>query len=108
MIIAPFLPAEGMAIFPFILVKKKEYRYLESLIQHEKIHLRQQIELLVLPFYVFYLLNYFLNLLKFKKHHLAYRHIVFEREAYLYENEENYLRNRTPFAWRKLIGQTLR
>lgn len=93
------MPAAAMAVFPFILVKKKAFRQSASLIRHEKIHLMQQIELLLLPFYILYLLHYLVNLFKFKNHELAYQQIAFEKEAYFFEHEEKYLSERKPFAW---------
>ncbi|MFC4143439.1 hypothetical protein [Pedobacter mendelii] len=96
------LPAAGMAIFPFILLKKETYRKDEQIINHEKIHLRQQLELLVLPFYILYLFNYFINLIRFRKHDLAYRKIIFEQEAYDNENDLNYLKNGKWFGWMKI------
>ncbi|MFC3561248.1 hypothetical protein [Pedobacter jamesrossensis] len=93
------LPAEGMAIFPFILLKKESYKSDKQIVNHEKIHLRQQLELLVFPFYLLYLINYLINLLRYKKHDLAYRKIIFEKEAYRYENDLNYLKNGNWFGW---------
>lgn len=40
----------GITLFPFILLRKKELRRNQILINHEKIHLRQQLELLIIPF----------------------------------------------------------
>jgi len=101
----PFLNVAGMAIFPFILVGKKHYRYDAILINHEKIHLAQQLELLVLPFYFCYLGNYLINLFFYQGHHEAYLNIFFEREAYAYEGDLNYLRKRRFWAflqfWKK-------
>lgn len=93
------LPAEGMAVFPFILLKKESYKKDVQILNHEKIHLRQQLELLIFPFYVLYLINYIINLLRYKKHHLAYRKIRFEQEAYQHENDLNYLKNGNWFGW---------
>lgn len=93
------LPAEGMAIFPFILLKKESYKKDKQILNHEKIHLRQQLELLIFPFYFLYLLNYLINLLRYKKHDLAYRKIRFEQEAYRYENDLNYLESGNWFGW---------
>jgi len=97
------LPAAGMAIFPFILLKKASYKTDKEIINHEKIHLRQQLELLVLPFYILYLANYLFNLIRFKKHDLAYRKIVFEEEAYENEHDLNYLKDGNWFGWLKQI-----
>jgi len=98
-IVAPFLQVDGMALFPFILVKKATFKQDAVLIRHETIHLKQAAELLVLPFYLLYLLNYLLNRFKYKTHHEAYMNIVFEREAYRHEREVGYLRQRRLWAW---------
>ncbi|RDC57541.1 hypothetical protein DU508_05660 [Pedobacter chinensis] len=92
-----------MAIFPFILLKSEKLKADQEIINHEKIHLRQQLELLILPFYIFYLINYLINLLRYKSHHLAYRKIIFEQEAYQHEANMNYLKNNNWYGWIKLI-----
>lgn len=93
------LPAQGMAIFPFILVKRSALKNDIFLINHEKIHFKQQLELLLVFFYILYFLNYFINLVKYKNHHQAYLNICFEREAYRHEKDLKYLANRKLFSW---------
>ncbi|MCX2573691.1 hypothetical protein OQ268_04010 [Pedobacter sandarakinus] len=92
-----------MAIFPFILLKGEILKKDLVIINHEKIHLRQQLELLILPFYILYLGNYLYNLIRFKKHHSAYLNIVFEREAYHHEGNLRYLKQGNWFGWYKFI-----
>lgn len=48
----------GIAIFPFVFLKARCLKENQILINHENIHLRQQLELLVLPFYVVYILEF--------------------------------------------------
>lgn len=95
------LPAAGMAIFPFILLKSARLKNDPEIINHEKIHLRQQLELLVFPFYILYFLHYLINLIRYKKHDLAYRNIVFEKEAYSNENNLHYLKSGNWYGWIK-------
>jgi hypothetical protein len=95
---APFIHYYGMALFPFILIKYRHLRYNEYLINHEKIHLQQQLEMLILPFYLLYGLNYLLNRFKYRSHDAAYRNICFEREAYQNEDDLEYLQKRS--LWR--------
>ncbi|TAH03378.1 MAG: hypothetical protein EAZ15_03400 [Sphingobacteriales bacterium] len=78
-IFAPFMHVSGMALFPFIVLSKKKFIHNPQIIRHEIIHLKQQLELLILPFYALYLLNYLVNLLKYKNHNKAYLNIVFEQ-----------------------------
>ncbi len=84
----------GITLFPFIFLRKKEYRQNKVLINHEKIHLRQQLELLIVPFYIWYLSEYYIKYLKYKDPNLAYRNISFEKEAYENEQNSDYLKTR--------------
>lgn len=95
----PFLHVAGMAIFPFIFVSKKHYLDDEILINHEKIHLRQQLETLIVPFYVLYISNYVFNLFKYRNHDEAYMNLYFEREAFWNESDLDYLKNRRFWAF---------
>lgn len=88
----------GIALWPFIILKPKKPN--RTIINHEKIHLRQQLEMLVLPFYVWYVFEWIFLLIKFKNADKAYRNISFEREAYENESNLNYLSNRR--FWRFL------
>ena len=100
----PFLPAARMAIFPFIFVKLPSYKDDKMLIRHEKIHLIQQLELLLIPFYLIYVLHYLINLFKYGSHNKAYINIVFEKEAFSKEGEMDYLKNRKLWAWLNYFG----
>lgn len=98
------LPASGMALFPFILVKSHVLKSDKSLINHEQIHLKQQLELLVIPFYVVYLLNYLVNLLRLRNHRQAYLKICFEREAFANELDFDYLKRRKLYSWLRFLS----
>lgn len=98
-VVVPSLNVNGMALFPFILISREADRHDAVLINHERIHLRQQAELLVLPFYILYLLNYLVNRLRYKGHHQAYLNICFEREAYRKERDVGYLERRKWYSW---------
>lgn len=85
----------GIALFPFIILNARlSDERQKVLINHERIHIRQQIELLVLPFYILYSINYLINRVKYGSHDKAYRNIIFEREAFAQESNPNYLSNR--------------
>lgn len=100
----PFLNVAAMALFPFILIKEERYRYDKVLINHESIHLVQQLELFILPFYIVYLLNYLFNLTKYRTHYKAYLNIFFEKEAYIHEDDLAYLSKRKIWASLGFIG----
>ena len=97
------LPAYGMAIFPFILLKNEKLAGDAILINHEKIHLRQQLELLILPFYILYGLNYLINIIRLKDHRQAYLQLIFEKEAFQYEADLKYLKVRPAYNWLKFL-----
>lgn len=99
----PFLRVGGMALYPFILVNKRGAITDKILINHEIIHLKQQAELLVIPFYILYLLNYLCNLFIYRQHNKAYLNIVFEQEAYHNENNLVYMDKRGLWAWRNYL-----
>lgn len=88
----------GITIFPFILIDQR-FRTDVVLLNHEKIHIRQQLELLVLPFYLLYAGNYLINLFRYRNHNKAYRNIIFEKEAYSHESNLSYLGKRRLFAF---------
>ena len=73
----------------------------ERLINHESIHTAQMKELLYVPFYLLYFLEWIVRL--FVNHASAYRSISFEREAYYNEYYYTYLSHRKPFAWLNYI-----
>jgi len=41
----------GITLFPFIILFSSEYKHNYILLNHEKNHIRQQLELLILPFF---------------------------------------------------------
>ena len=97
-----FVPkrANGITLWPFVVLKKKELRQNQVLLNHERIHIRQQIELLVIPFYLWYGLEFLMRYLRLKNWNKAYRAISFEQEAYGNEGNLEYLKKRS--FWRFL------
>ncbi|MBQ7689815.1 MAG: hypothetical protein IJT30_01285 [Muribaculaceae bacterium] len=68
----------------------------QELLNHERIHTRQMLELAIVPFYIAYVLEW---LVRLPMRGNAYRNISFEREAYAHEREADYLARRRPYAW---------
>lgn len=91
----------AVAMYPFIIVKDKE-EFTPVLLQHERIHLRQQLELFLVFFYIIYTAEYLWYRVQYRNHMLAYNQISFEKEAYLMEAHGDYLRKRKAFSmWRR-------
>jgi len=93
----------GITLFPFIFLKNKKLKEDRTLINHEKIHIKQQAELLLIFFYFFYVLEWIFKFLKHKNRYIAYKNISFEREAYQNENNFNYIKNRKFWAFIKYL-----
>ncbi len=73
----------------------------ERVVRHERIHSAQQRELLWLPFYILYVMEWFVLLLRLRDSRRAYRAISFEREAYGHDADPAYLQRRRHYAqWR--------
>lgn len=94
----------GIALFPFVILRDSVDKCDLCLINHEKIHIRQQLELLVLPFYVIYFMDYGIKLIRFRDKNRAYREIFFEREAYANEKDLDYLKSRSHYSFWKYIN----
>ncbi|MEC5395348.1 hypothetical protein [Bergeyella sp. RCAD1439] len=90
----------GITLFPFILLGKASDRSDRVLLNHEKIHLRQQLELLLVFFYLWYVIEFCYWYFRLGNTHEAYLSIGFEREAYANEASMDYLRTRK--SWRFL------
>lgn len=70
-------------------------------LNHEGIHVPQQKEMLVIPFYIWYVLEWFIKLFFYGAD--AYSNISYEREAYANDDNLDYLKTRKHFAWIKYI-----
>lgn len=93
----------GLSLWPFIFLKSKSFKQDTVLINHEKIHLRQQQELLIIPFYICYLTEWVLRCIWYADTYRAYQNISFEREAYQNENNLGYLTSRKPYSFIKYL-----
>ncbi|MFK8303059.1 hypothetical protein ACI75Y_09120 [Capnocytophaga stomatis] len=87
----------GITLFPFIFVANKKLLKNPYFVNHEQIHLQQQKELLIIPFYIWYFIDFIIKLCKYKNWEIAYRNIIFEKEAYNNERNLNYLKERKIF-----------
>lgn len=74
-----------------------------DVINHERIHTAQQRELLFIPFYILYVIEWLFRLIQYRNWDKAYRNISFEREAYAHGHDHHYLKNRKHFSFLKYI-----
>lgn len=119
--IIPFKGYDSMVFFPFIFARVKP---LDSVVlNHEKVHLCQQLEVLVASllvilvlviafgvsfwwlfaafavYYLFYGIEYGVRFLMYRDRKEAYKNISFEQEAYANDGDLDYLKGRGLFAW---------
>ena len=96
------LPLKGFAAMNLfgILFVRKDSKITDRLLNHEAIHTAQMKELGYIPFYILYLIEWFIKLIINKlDNNKAYKSISFEREAYDNQNNLEYLKNRKNYEW---------
>lgn len=93
----------GLTAYPFVFLKYRIDKENPVFMNHERIHLKQQLELLILPFFIWYFLEYLFLLLQYNNKNHAYRNISFEREAYTNESNMDYLKKRRIFSFWKYL-----
>lgn len=93
----------GLAIYPFIFLKDKELRQNKKIMNHERIHLRQQIEMLWIFFFLWYGLEFLVRWAQFKNPNVAYFNISFEKEAYANEIHPGFLAQRKFWNFTKYL-----
>lgn len=91
--------ASGLTLFPFIFIKK-HLHVDKTVINHERIHIAQQLETLFIGFYILYIFEYLKNRISMT-HFEAYMAISFEREAFYNESNLQYLDHRKMYAFLK-------
>ena len=72
----------------------------ETELNHEMIHVAQQKELLYIPFFIWYGIEWLLLFFKYRDWEKAYFHIRFEEEAYHHQSDLDYLKHRRHYCYR--------
>ena len=123
----PFKGYTAITIWPLIFARKSAKWLKDYEENHEKIHLRQQLEVLIASavilaalilifgwswwwmllslgvYYAGYGIDYAIRYVAYGSPHEAYRNIATEQEAYLNQYDMTYLKQRKPFAWVKYL-----
>lgn len=95
--------AMALTIYPFIFVRRSTRGHTE-LIRHETIHIRQQLELLVVGAWLLFFIEYlYARYIKKLDARQAYYFTCLEQEAHRNAIKENYLKIRKPYAMLKYI-----
>ena len=105
-VVNPYFLMKGfnaVTLWPLVVIRNEHLRKDDLLLNHERIHYRQQLEMLVLPFYLWYLVEFFIRWFQLKHRYLAYRAISFEKEAYANEMNFYYTPKRSFWAFIKYL-----
>jgi len=68
-------------------------------LNHELIHVAQQRELLYLPFFIWYGIEWLVLFVRYRNALKAYYNIRFEKEAYRHQDDLGYLKRRRHFRY---------
>lgn len=68
-------------------------------LNHELIHVHQQRELLYIPFFIWYVVEWLVLLAKYRDMEKAYFNIRFEKEAYRHQKDLTYLEKRKHYHY---------
>lgn len=102
MIVKCRLIPDGICLNLFGLFLTRDTSWIDKyIINHERIHNAQQRELLFIPFYILYLLEWAVRMIMYRNFDKAYRNISFEREAYRNGRNLTYLTTRPLYSWLK-------
>lgn len=99
--IIPFKGFRAINLFGVLFARKNAY-ISKTTLNHEQIHSAQMKEMLWILFYLWYFIEWIINLFRFGFNKIAYRNIKFEKEAYLNQSNFDYLKNRKHYCWIKL------
>ena len=94
----PFQGYKAINLFGVLFVKNNA-KISDKDLMHESIHSEQIKELLYIPFYIWYFIEWIIKLFIYRDFKKAYRNISFEKEAYLNQYNYDYLKNRKRYAW---------
>jgi hypothetical protein len=118
--------ASAITLSPFgIYFSEKAWKYQYSspiswnrIVNHESIHWRQQMEMLILFFYIWYFIEWLIKLIIRIPFYIfapnsnilkesAYSALSFEREAYTNDDDLEYLKNRRKYSWIKRVFKSV-
>ena len=91
----------AITLAPFGIYVNPNYEITEDTIRHETIHWKQQMEMFIIPFYLWYFIEYIIRVILFEDK--PYMSLSMEKEAYANETNVNYLATRKHFTWLKYL-----
>ena len=111
----PFKGFKAINLFGVLFVRGNAYIG-EKTIRHESIHTKQMREMLYVPFYLWYGIEWVIRYFAWNfertpydphdpndPNDKPYDRMSFEKEAYANDHDTEYLKNRKPYAWFKYM-----
>ena len=100
-LLSVYIDVCAITLYPFIVIN--EVCDHPVIMNHEKIHLKQQRELWIIPFYILYVWYWIKGKKQGMNNQDAYMSIPFEKEAYTHQDNMYYLEKRTNQAWKNYL-----
>lgn len=94
----PFPGYKAINLFGILFVRG-DARIDDVTVNHERTHTAQMKELWYVFFYLWYIVDWLIKLVVYRNFRDAYVNVVFEREAYANDEDEDYLKTRKRFAF---------
>ena len=99
------IPFKGFSAMAFVWWIFARQEMTDRVIRHEEIHIRQQKEMIVIFFLLWYGIEWLLRIIQYRNRMTAYKNISFEREAYNNMSNIGYLNTRKAYSFIKYIKQ---
>jgi len=99
------IPFKGFSAMAFVWWIFARQELTDRVVRHEEIHIRQQKEMIVIFFLLWYGIEWLLRLIQYRNRMTAYKNISFEREAYDNMSNIGYLNTRKAYSFIKYIKQ---
>ena len=103
--IIPFKGFRAIALVWWIFVRSEVKNFNDTDFRHESIHIRQQKEMLVLFFFLWYAVEWLVRFIIYRNTKTAYKNISFEREAYAHQFDTEYLETRKHYSFIRYMNK---
>lgn len=105
-IYSKYLPVKGFRainLFGVVFARKEHAELSRQIVNHELIHTRQMLELMVIGFYIWYITEWIIKWIMYKDRLVAYKNIGFEREAFDNDRNLDYLKCRKWYGFARYV-----
>lgn len=94
----------AMCVWPILFIKPgTDLSGCGITLNHERIHARQQLEMLWLFFFLWYGVEFIVRLVQHRDRHKAYLALSHEKEAFNNDEDLDYLGRRKAYAWMRYL-----